>query len=126
MEWFVRKRRRENYPPQPFEGQKKAAEEADWGIIGLRNDGEGVPTSIMVQGPVKCAICQGFTEDRLVCQECEAVVTYLRAADNLAAFVKLMEFAARPGMLALFDLLMQDDMITELLMQRMKNARNRT
>lgn len=125
MQWFVRKKR-EPIPPQPFEGQKEELEKEDWGIIGLRNDGDGAPTSIVVKGPVKCAICQGFTEDRLVCEECETVVTYLRAADNLAAFVKLMEFAARPGMFALFDLLMQDDMITELLMQRMKNARNRT
>lgn len=125
MDWFVRKRRG-NRPPPAFEGQHEKEEEADWGIIGLHNDGDGVPTAIVVKGAVKCAICQGFTENRLVCEECEAVVTYLRAADNLAAFVKLMEFAARPGMLALFDMLMQDDMITELLMQRMRNARNRT
>ena len=121
MEWFVRMKTK----VQAFDGKKKAKEEEDWGIIGLRNDGDGVPTSIMVKGSVKCAICQGFTEDRLICEECEGVVTYLRAADNLAAFVKLMEFAAKPGMLAIFDLLIQDDMVTELLMQRIKDARNR-
>ncbi len=121
MQWFVRTKTK----VQAFEGQKKAKEAEDWGIVGLRNDGDGVPTSIMVRGAVKCAICQGFTEDRLICEECETVVTYLRAADNLAAFVKLMEFAAKPGMLAIFDLLMQDDVVTELLLQRMKNARNR-
>lgn len=121
MEWFTRTRSKK----QAFDGDKKAKQEEDWGIIGLRNDGNGVPETILVRGSVKCAICHAFTEDRLVCEECEGVVTYLRAADNLAAFVKLMEFAARPGMLALFELLMEDDMITELLMQRMKNARNR-
>ena len=125
MDWFVRKKR-EPIPPQPFIGDKEKLESEDWGIIGLENRGDGVPASIVVKGAVKCAICQGFTENRLVCEECETVVTYLRAADNLAAFVKLMEFAARPGMLALFDLLMEDDMVTELLMQRMRNARNRT
>ncbi len=124
MDWFVRKRR-QPIPPQPFEGQREEIEAEDWGIIGLRNDGDGVPTSIVVKGAVKCAICQGFTEDRLICEECEGVVTYLRAADNLAAFVKLMEFAAKPGMLAILELLIQDDMVTELLMQRIKDARNR-
>lgn len=124
MQWFVRKKSRE-VPPQPFVGQKKAMEDEDWAIIGLRNDGDGVPTSIIVKGAVKCAICQGFTEDRFICEECENVVTYLRAADNLAAFIKLVEFAARPGMMAIFDLVIQDDMVTELLMQRIKNARNR-
>jgi hypothetical protein len=126
MEWFVRKKRREQHPPPAFEGQRKREEEADWGIIGLRNDGEGVPVSIMVRGAVKCAICQGFTEDRLVCQECEAAVKYLRSADNLDAFIKLMEVASRPGMLALLETLMHDDILSDMLMQRMENARNRT
>ncbi len=121
MQWFVRTRTK----VQAFEGQKKAKEAEDWGIIGLRNDGNGVPSSILVKGAVKCAVCEGFTENRLICEECSAAVSYLRAADNLDSFVKLMEFATRPGMLALFELLMEDDMITELLMQRMKNARNR-
>lgn len=124
MDWFVRKRRG-NSPPPAFEGQREREEEEDWGIIGLENRGDGAPASIVVKGPVKCAICQGFTEDRLICEECTAAVSYLRAADNLAAFVKLMEFATRPGMLALFELLMEEDMITELLMQRMRDARNR-
>ncbi len=124
VQWFTRKKR-QPIPPQPFEGQREAIEAEDWGILGLENKGDGAPTSIVVKGSVKCAICQGFTEDRLICEECQGVVTYLRAADNLAAFVKLMEFASRPGMLALFDLLMQDDMITELLMKRMRDARNR-
>jgi hypothetical protein len=121
VQWFSRSKSQ----TQAFDGPNEAKEVEDWGIIGLRNDGNGVPASILVEGAVKCAICQGFTEDQLVCEECAAVVTYLRAADNLAAFVKLMEFAARPGMLAILDLLIEDEMVTELLMQRMKNARNR-
>ncbi len=124
MKWFTRTKS-ETQAFEAFDGNKKAKQEEDWGIIGLRNDGNGVPSPILVKGAVKCVICQGFTEDRLVCEDCQGVVTYLRAADNLEAFVKLMEFAAKPGMLAILELLIQDDMITELLMQRMKNARNR-
>ena len=124
MDWFVRKKRAER-PPPAFEGQQEREEEADWGIIGLENRGDGVPTSIVVKGPVKCAVCEGFTEDRLICEECSAAVSYLRSADNLDAFIRLMEFASRPGMMTVLGWI-TDDAVGELMMKRMEDARNRT
>lgn len=121
MQWFVRRKTK----VQTFDGTKAAKEEEDWAIIGLRNDGNGVPATIIVEGAVKCAVCQGFTEDRLICEECTAAVSYLRAADHLDAFITLMEFASQPGMLTLLNMLMQDDLLSDFFMKRMEDARNR-
>ncbi len=90
----------------------------------MENRGDGAPTSIVVKGPVKCAICEGFTEDRLICEGCTEAVTFLRAADNLANFRELIKFATRPGTLAVLKLL-TDDALTDVMMKRIEDARSR-
>ena len=121
MQWFTRPKTK----VQTFETLTDAKEKEDWAIIGLSNEGVGVPTSIMVKGSVKCMVCEGFTTDRLICMECTEAVTFLRAADNLQAFTKLLEFASRPGMLTVLKLL-TDDAVADLLMKRIDDARNRS
>jgi len=94
-----------------------------WAILKLKNSAAGVPASIVIEGAVKCIICDGWSE-RLVCPDCVKSVQLVRAAGNIQILESLIEFASRPGMLAIFGML-TDDVVADLMMKRIEDARSR-
>lgn len=95
----------------------------EWAILKLKNSAGGVPASIVIEGAVKCVVCDGWSE-RLVCVECVASVKIIRTAGNVQVLEALIEFASRPGMLAIFEML-TDDVVADLMMKRIEDARSR-
>jgi hypothetical protein len=96
-----------------------------WAIIKLKNSAFGVPTAIVVEGHVKCVICSGFAENRLVCEDCTESVKLVRAAGNIGILKELIEFASKPGNIAMFQAL-TDEAIGEIMLKRIEDARSRS
>jgi hypothetical protein len=94
-----------------------------WAIVKLKNSATGVPQSIIVEGNVKCIICGGFSENRLVCEDCADSVKLVRAAGNIEILKDLIDFASKPGNLAVFQAL-TDEAIGEMMMKRIRDARD--
>lgn len=104
--------------------EQRGLDSDTWAIIKLKNSAPGAPTSIMVEGPVKCAICAGYTEDQLVCDDCQQSVRLVRSAGNIQHLEKLLDFAAQPGMLEVLERLTYEA-VADLMMERIANAGQR-
>jgi hypothetical protein len=104
--------------------EQRGLDSDTWAIIKLKNSAPGAPTAILVEGSVKCVICGGFIEDALVCESCSSAVRLLRAADNVATLQALVEFASRPGVMAILESLTYEA-VTDMMMQRIEDARSR-
>lgn len=95
-----------------------------WSVLKLANRGAGVPHSIIVEGSVKCIACAGYTNDTLICSDCRDGIRLIRSAGNINVLRKIIEFFDAPGMLEVIKLL-TDDVVGELMMKRIEDARNR-
>lgn len=95
-----------------------------WAIIKLKNSAPGAPTPILVEGSVKCIICEGFVENALVCEDCKTAVKLLRGASNTETVRTLVEFASRPGIMGVLESLTYEA-ISEMMIQRIEDAGNR-
>lgn len=82
-------------------------------IIELVTHGDGVPDAVGVAGMVKCAICDGVTEDRLICQDCSEAVRLVRSAGNIDVLRSLFDMInERPYILTMFERI-TDEAISE-------------
>jgi hypothetical protein len=102
---------------------KDDGEAEPWAILKLTNKGNGVPYSIVVGGAVKCLACEGYATE-LICQDCRASIRLIRSAGNAETLRKVIEFFEVPGMLKVIRLL-TDDVVADLMMKRIEDARNR-
>lgn len=107
----------------PYREEEDGGPGDPWAILKLKNSAPGVPMSIVIEGAVKCAICDGYSE-KLICDDCREAVKLVRAAGNTATLKALIEFASNPAMLAVFERL-TEDAVADMMMKRMDDARHR-
>jgi hypothetical protein len=105
-------------------GEQRGLITDTWAIIKLKNSAPGVPQAIIVEGAVKCLICDGFSKSHLICDDCRESVKLVRAAGNIAVLKDLIDFASKPGNIAVFQSL-TDEAIGEVMLKRIEDARSR-